>query len=102
GTVTEGVFHGRLTRAAYFMPLRAEDETGLEEVDSFPAVGELRALPAPWAGWFDRRRVRLGWLGFSQALAFFAWVRGLKIHYRATDSGTAIFGVSRPETGDLC
>lgn len=102
GTVRNGVFDGRLTRAAYFMPLRAEDETGLEEIEPFPPIGELRTLPAPWAGWFDRRRVRLGWLGFSQAQAFFAWVRGLNIHYRTADNGMAIFGVSQPQTRDLC
>jgi protein-L-isoaspartate(D-aspartate) O-methyltransferase len=85
GTVGPGVFRGRLTRAAYFMPLRAEGEAGVTE-DGSPAPAPLHALPAPWAEWFDRRRPRLGWVGFIQALAFYAYLRGLDVAYQSGDA----------------
>jgi protein-L-isoaspartate(D-aspartate) O-methyltransferase len=100
GAVTEGIFHGRLTRAAYFMPLRAEGEIGTSDTLSLLPEGELRTLPAPWAGWFDRRRPRLHWLGFSQALAFYGLLRGLAIHYRVLRNGYPNYGVSQGEA--LC
>jgi protein-L-isoaspartate(D-aspartate) O-methyltransferase len=100
GAVTKGVFHGRLTRAAYFMPLRTEGETGPSDLEQPAPGGDVRRLPAPWAGWFDRRRGRGTWLGFSQALAFFGLLRGLGIHYRLMESGQAVFGVSQGEA--LC
>jgi protein-L-isoaspartate(D-aspartate) O-methyltransferase len=99
GTVTEGIFHGRLTRAAYFMPLRAEGESGTTD-EPPPPVGPERTLPAPWAGWFDRRRPRVNWLGFVQALAFYGLLRGLSVHYQVAENGQAAFGVSAE--ADLC
>jgi protein-L-isoaspartate(D-aspartate) O-methyltransferase len=102
GTVTGGVFHGRLTRAAYFMPLRAEGETGVADAEPFPNAPELRTLPAPWAGWFDRKRPRVNWMGFSQSLAFYGLLRGLAVHYRTPDNGQAVYGVSDPARQDLC
>ena len=93
GTVTEGVFHGRLTRAAYFMPLRAEGEAGAGEGEALPPAGELRRLAAPWAGWFDRKRPRVSWLGFSQSLAFYGLLQGLEVFYQCLETGQAIFGV---------
>jgi len=101
GTVTRGVFHGRLTRAAYFMPLRAEHETGVPDVEPQPG-GDLRTLPAPWSGWFDRRRPRTNWVGFSQSLAFYAWLRGLAVHYRSLDHDQSAYGVSEPAGDALC
>jgi len=100
GTVTDGIFHGRLTRAAYFMPLRSEDEAaGPETPSSFPAA-DIRKMAAPWANWFDRRRIRMNWLGFSQALAFYGHLRGLSVHYRVLDNNSPSFGVS--EKDQLC
>jgi protein-L-isoaspartate(D-aspartate) O-methyltransferase len=94
GTAVGGMFHGRLTRAAYFMPLRAEGEEGPREEE--PAGGgPLQAVRAPWAEWFDRRRPRLGWVGFIQALAFYAYLRGLDVAYRASDPPPA-FRVADP------
>jgi protein-L-isoaspartate(D-aspartate) O-methyltransferase len=98
GTVTEGVFHGRLTRAAYFMPLRAEGEAGTSELEGLAPGGPLRTLPAPWAGWFDRRRPRVNWLGFSQSLAFYGLLRGLTVHYRSLTNQQPAFGVSDQAT----
>jgi protein-L-isoaspartate(D-aspartate) O-methyltransferase len=95
GTVADGVFEGALTRPAYFMPLRAEGESGASAPEAAPGGGDLRALPAPWAGWFERRRPRTSWLGFIQALAFFGLLRGLRIHYQTTAHGEAVFGVGQ-------
>ena len=47
-------FEGRLTRPAYFMPLREEGESGRAEATSaalLPAPESLAAAPAPWAEW---------------------------------------------------
>jgi protein-L-isoaspartate(D-aspartate) O-methyltransferase len=100
GTVADGCFHGRLTRAAYFMPLRAEGESGSGEDESPGPATNLRSFPAPWAGWFDGRRIRLHWMGFIQSLAFYGLLRGLAIHYQMLDRSPAVFGVSR--SGDGC
>lgn len=101
GTVREGTLDGQLTRAAYFMPLRAEGETGSSDLGALPPGGEERRLPAPWAGWFERRQ-RFTWPGFSQALAFFGWLRGAQVHYRSLPGGQPVFGLSSPQTKGLC
>jgi protein-L-isoaspartate(D-aspartate) O-methyltransferase len=95
GAMVEDVFHGRLTRAAYFMPLRAEGETGSgETVPPLPA-GDLQSFRAPWIGWFERRKRRATWLSFIQSLAFFGYLKHLAIHYRLVDEGSPSFGVSQ-------
>jgi protein-L-isoaspartate(D-aspartate) O-methyltransferase len=101
GTVAGGVFRGRLTRAAYFMPLRAEEEPGAAENGVPPGPGPWQAVAAPWADWFDRRRPRLGWAGFVQALAFYAYLRGLAVAYQATEAAPT-FRVGEPGTGCVC
>jgi protein-L-isoaspartate O-methyltransferase len=93
GTVTQGVFQGRLTRAAYFMALRTENDTGEAVEPPPPAIEELRIIRAPWAGWFDRKRPRTSWLGFIQSLAFYGFLRGLEVHYRTLASGETMFGI---------
>ncbi|HLJ94123.1 MAG TPA: methyltransferase domain-containing protein [Gemmataceae bacterium] len=94
GTVRAGVFHGRLTRAAYFMPLRAEGKVSEAAETSAVPVAELRPVRAPWAGWFDRRRPRTGWLGFIQSVAFYGLLRGLEVHYQTLPNGETTFGIS--------
>jgi protein-L-isoaspartate(D-aspartate) O-methyltransferase len=102
GGVEGGVFDGRLTRAAYFMPLRDEDEPGVVEAEGRGVQGQLRTLRAPWAGWFDRKRPRAGWLGFIQALAFFGWLRGLRVAYQVFADDEPAWGLSDPHHGDVC
>lgn len=97
GSVKDGILQARLTRAAYFMPLRAEGEAGPAEVLDLPPTGELRLIPAPWAEWFDRGRPRSSWVGFSQALAFYGWLRGLTLHYQALAGGEVTYGISQDE-----
>lgn len=99
GAVSRGVFHGRLTRPAYFMPLRAEEESGAGD-EAQPPQCELHRLAAPWAGWFERKGPRLNWLGFSQSIAFYGLLRGLKVYYRALDNGQPVFGVAEEDA--LC
>jgi protein-L-isoaspartate(D-aspartate) O-methyltransferase len=100
GTVTGGEFDGRLTRPAFFMPLRAEGEAGEGADDAAVPPEAPQRLPAPWGGWFDRRRARAQWLNFLQSLAFYGWLRGLRIHYRTLSDGQTVFGVSSP--GAMC
>src|SRR5438132_13502339 len=94
GTVVQGEFRGRLTRAAYFMPLHAEGETGSPEERPWPQPSAAQAVDAPWAGWFDRRRTRASWLEFIQALVFFGLVRGLEVQQRSGSGGEAEYGVN--------
>ncbi|MCI0463214.1 MAG: methyltransferase domain-containing protein [Gemmataceae bacterium] len=96
GTVRGGVLHGQLTRAAYFMPLRAEGESGESDTDVMTLPDPVHRIKAPWAGWFDRRRPRAQWLHFIQALAFYALLRGRNIHYRGLPDGQPVYGISAP------
>jgi protein-L-isoaspartate(D-aspartate) O-methyltransferase len=93
GIVTDGVFRGRLIRPAYFMPLRAESETGRENETSPALSSDFISEPAPWSACFGRRRTRGGWLRFGQALAFHSWLRGFHIHYRTQASGPPLYAV---------
>jgi protein-L-isoaspartate O-methyltransferase len=101
GTVRDGAFEGRLTRPAFFMPLRGEHEAGEGDVDPVSLPEARQRLPAPWAGWFERRRPRVQWVNFSQALAFYGLLRGLRLHHRGQADGQAIFGVSRGNSGEV-
>jgi hypothetical protein len=92
GTVSAGVFHGRLTRAAYFMSLRTEGDVAESTEAPLPAA-ELRTVPAPWADWFDRRRPRTSWFGFIQSLAFYGMLLGLEVHYQTLANGETTFGI---------
>jgi protein-L-isoaspartate(D-aspartate) O-methyltransferase len=101
GTVVDGTFEGRLTRAAFFMPLRSEGEAGEDAVES-PSAEPVTTVPAPWAGWFDRRRPRPGWLGLIQSLAFYALLRGLPLVYQTLAGREATFGVADPDRKAWC
>jgi protein-L-isoaspartate O-methyltransferase len=93
GTVSEGRFHGRLTRAAYFMALRGEADTGEEPTEPpLPQPGDLKQVSAPWRGWFDRKRPR-SWLGFIQSLVFYGLLRGLDVHCQTLPNGETTFAV---------
>jgi hypothetical protein len=94
GEVRHGVFQGRLMRGAYFMALRAEEEAPQDKTESPSANGQLKTRPAPWAGWFERQRPRLGWGGFAQALTFYGWLRGLDVLHGGGHSAYANFGLA--------
>jgi protein-L-isoaspartate(D-aspartate) O-methyltransferase len=95
GRATGGRFQGALMRAAYFMPLRSKEGEDGPEGDVPPRfLLEVRSIAAPWAGWFERKRPRGGWLGFSQSVAFFAWLRALTIYHHPAVKGESLFGIS--------
>jgi protein-L-isoaspartate(D-aspartate) O-methyltransferase len=102
GNVRGNVMEGSLTRAAYFMPLRGEADTQLADSEAPASLSSLRAMRAPWAGWFDRKHFRSRWLGFSQALAFYGLLRGLVVQYQPMPDGQSAFGVSDPDLGSIC
>lgn len=100
GAKRDGLFEGRLTRPAFFMPLRAEGETGEEPGASPPPASQT--VTAPWAGWFDPRRTRTSWLSFVQSLALFGLVRGLRVGYDMSAEGEASFGVCNESATAVC
>jgi hypothetical protein len=99
GAVCHGEFQGRLLRAAYFMPLRAEGEAGEPEQRPWPQPAGMHSTPAPWAGWFDRKRPG-SWLAFIQALVFYGLIKGLSVRQQASPAGEAIYGAS--DGGSIC
>jgi protein-L-isoaspartate O-methyltransferase len=97
GTVSDGEFDGRLTRAAYFMPLRSEGEAGASDANGLLPSEGLRTRPAPWAGWFERGRPRLNWFGFVQSLACYGLLQGLGVFYRVQVGDQSEFGFQSGE-----
>jgi protein-L-isoaspartate O-methyltransferase len=99
-----GGFEGRLTRPAYFMPLRAENESGRAPAGgpgALPDPEGLSAVAAPWASWSERRPVP-GGPGFLPALAFLGWLEGLTVSYLNLPDGHPGYGVGDPERGHGC
>jgi protein-L-isoaspartate O-methyltransferase len=101
---SDGAFDGRLTRPAYFMPLRLEGESGREVVcaaSHLPLPDRLASVPAPWAGW-HRRRSAGGNSGMVSALAFLGWLEGLTVAgYTAADRRT-FFAAADLVRGNVC
>lgn len=98
GSVKDGVFSGKLTRAAYFMPLREEGTTGTEEadgdeVDTTLDKVTLDKVTAPWAEWIGRRRGALSQRGLLMSLAFYGLLRGLSVGFRA-NGDWPLYGVT--------
>jgi protein-L-isoaspartate(D-aspartate) O-methyltransferase len=103
GTPSAGGLAGRLTRPAYFMPLRAEGSVAAEErPEPDRPLGDGQTLAAPWAHWFGRTRLRRSWLTFSHALAFFGWLGGLAVSHHSTPQGVGFFGVFTPDSRRGC
>jgi protein-L-isoaspartate(D-aspartate) O-methyltransferase len=103
GGVRGGVFEGRLTRPAYFMPLRAEDETGRDGAGEagLPPPEGLALVPAPWADWAERRPPVNG-PGFLPSLAFLAWLEGLAVSYATLPDGRPSYGLCDRVRGHGC
>jgi protein-L-isoaspartate(D-aspartate) O-methyltransferase len=101
GSLANGIFEGRLMRAAYFMPLRAEDEPGTAEETTAETTDGLETAAAPWAEWLERRRARATWLRLAQSLAFYGWLRGLTIALRSQADGQVMYAV-RDAAGACC
>jgi protein-L-isoaspartate(D-aspartate) O-methyltransferase len=104
GGVRAGRFEGRLVRPAYFMPLRAEDDTGRDGSGPallLPAPDRLAAVPAPWADWVERRPA-CGGPGLLPALAFLAWLEGLAVAGQTLPDGRTFYGVGDLVQGHVC
>lgn len=91
GSVQQGIFTGRALRPAFFMPLRSEADTGERDGSEEVLPAGLQEIPAPWAGWFERQRGRYDWLGFLQALAFWAWLQGTTVRQGTGPADTALY-----------
>jgi protein-L-isoaspartate(D-aspartate) O-methyltransferase len=105
GTCRDGVFEGRLTRPAYFMPLRDEIE---ERRDNAPAstglLATADALPsvtAPWADWAERKTSVFG-PGLLPSLAFLGWLQGYTLGFQAMANGRTVYGVGDLVHGHAC
>ena len=103
GWVRSGVFEGRLTRTAWFLPLRGERDLVRDDVgvSSLPSAS-ARTAPAPWADWIESKRSRLSGMGFLQAIAFYSWLRGCRISYEALRDGQTAFGLHDPASSASC
>lgn len=106
GGVREGCFEGRLTRPAYFMPLRDEGATGGGDTSAssglVPAPSALPTATPPWAEWGGERKPLPGGPGFLQALAFLGWLQGLAVSYQTLPDGRAAYGVCDLVHGYAC
>jgi protein-L-isoaspartate(D-aspartate) O-methyltransferase len=104
GTVRGGRFEGQLTRAAYFMPLRAEHEVGRESLPAghalLPSPELLPSVLAPWADWAPRRNT-CGGPGLLSSLLFWGWLHGLAVSVQALGNDT-LYGVADLVRGHAC
>jgi protein-L-isoaspartate(D-aspartate) O-methyltransferase len=103
GSVTGGVFEGSLTRPAYFMPLRAEQEVGSPPPgEAAPAPPPLRTVAPPWTNWGEPRRMRHLWPGLLQSLAFYGWLRGWQATYHSQEDGETAYALHDLLSGGFC
>jgi protein-L-isoaspartate(D-aspartate) O-methyltransferase len=105
GTGRDGVFEGRLTRPAYFMPLRGEDDEGRDSAPAssglLPAPDPLPSVAAPWADWAERKASCSG-PGLLPSLAFLGWLHGYTIAYQALADGRTVYGIGDLVHGHAC
>jgi protein-L-isoaspartate(D-aspartate) O-methyltransferase len=103
GTVVGGVFEGSLTRPAYFIALRAEEESGEDRVigPALPDPSGLEEVAAPWKDWAPRR-LPPGGLPFIRSLAFLGWLDGLTLGYRSWGEEGVLFCVGDLVRGSAC
>jgi protein-L-isoaspartate(D-aspartate) O-methyltransferase len=97
-------FEGRLTRPAYFMPLRGEEEAG-DEVrpgeTPLPSPDRLPPFRAPWAEWAGRRAAG-GGPGPVPAVAFVGWLEGLTVSGLTLADRRTFFAVAEADRGRVC
>jgi protein-L-isoaspartate(D-aspartate) O-methyltransferase len=105
GSCRDGVFEGRLTRPAYFMPLRDESEEGRDNSPTsaglLPAADSLPSAPAPWADWAERKMPCSG-PGLLPSLAFLGWLHGYTIGCQALADGRTVYGIGDLIHGHAC
>jgi protein-L-isoaspartate(D-aspartate) O-methyltransferase len=93
GTVNRGTFEGRLTRTAYFMPLRSEEQTGEHPEGDHEIPGSLQTRKAPWIRWAESSRSRSLVTSLVQSLAFYGYLKGMKVTYQTLPGGQAAYGL---------
>jgi protein-L-isoaspartate(D-aspartate) O-methyltransferase len=105
GTCRGGVFDGRLTRPAYFMPLRDEMEGGRgnSSLSSrlLPVADTLPSVTAPWADWAGRKTSGAG-PGLLPSLAFLGWLHGFTIGCQTLADGRTYYGIGDLVKGHAC
>jgi protein-L-isoaspartate(D-aspartate) O-methyltransferase len=104
GAVRDGILDARLTRPAYFMPLRDEDDPGRDRHAStaaLPGPERLQAVAAAWAGWQDRKP-GVEASDFLPGVAMLAWLEGLTLGYAACPDGRPGHGVGDLVRGHAC
>jgi protein-L-isoaspartate(D-aspartate) O-methyltransferase len=105
GTCHDGVFEGRLTRPAYFMPLRDEIEERRDHAPAstglLPAPDTLPSVTAPWADWAERKASVSG-PGLLPSLAFLGWLQGYTLGFQALANGRTVYGVGDLVHGHAC
>jgi protein-L-isoaspartate(D-aspartate) O-methyltransferase len=105
GSVTSPgpTFEGQLIRAAYFMPLRSEEETGRDggNAQTMPAAEQCHAEAPPWGGWIERRPATSG-PGLVPSLAFLAWLQGWTVVVQTQSDGQSLCGLADLERGNAC
>jgi protein-L-isoaspartate(D-aspartate) O-methyltransferase len=99
-----GAFSGRLTRPAYFMPLRDEGDPGRDRSVStgpLPGPERLQSVPAPWAAWHERR-TNVEATDFLGGVAMLAWLEGYSMGYATCPDGRPGYGVGDLVRGQAC
>jgi protein-L-isoaspartate(D-aspartate) O-methyltransferase len=102
GTVRQGTYEGKITRAAYFMPLRKEEESG-DRLEKGPTVASgLRARKPPWLRGPETPRSRSSFSNLVQSLAFYGWLKGLKAAYQTLPGGQVAYALHDATASRTC
>jgi len=103
GQVIDGEFQGRLTRPAYFMPLRDEHARppARDTAEALAPPEQLTSAHAPWEGWHDRK-LNLDLADLQHALAFLGWLGGCTVNYQTLADGRPGYGVGDQAGERVC
>jgi hypothetical protein len=93
GTLSGGLFVGQLTRPAYFMPLRSEEEALSSREEGYPVSFPAQSVSPPWSDWGEQKRFRASLPNLLPALAFFAMLRGQRVSYQALEGDRSAYRV---------
>lgn len=99
----EGGFVGRLTRPAFFMPLRDESESGRDRnqpTGPMPDPEEMAHATPPWGHWSDFRA--WGRMDPPTSMAVLGWLEGMTTGHAALPDGRTAFGVADPSRQEVC
>ncbi|MFO0879454.1 MAG: methyltransferase domain-containing protein [Gemmataceae bacterium] len=103
GRVVDGAFLGRLTRPAFFMPLRNASEPGRDRNSvptPLPLPESLARVAPPWSHWPDFRAANRQDPPLS--LAVLGWLQGMTTGHATLPDSRSAFGVGHPDEGECC